>query len=316
MTNNPLVSVCIPAYNAQQYIEAALNSILNQTYKNIEIIVCNDGSTDETSVILKKYSSLGVIVINQENKGQCSAANAAFKLSSGDYIKFFDADDILSVNFIEYQVKKINNKKDAISTAEWGRFYNDDINTFKLNPETVWRDMKPIDWLVESLWKGPNMMQCGLFLIPRNLLEKSGLWDERLSLINDFDFFIRVILSANDILFTKNAKLFYRSGVDNSLSRQKTRKAYLSAYLSTELGVKRMLEYEYSERVKKVCSDAFQLWTYNFYPYQLDLYKKSEDWVKQLGGSNYPFQAGGYTKVLVFLFGWKITKKMKKVFNR
>ena len=310
-----LVSVCIPAYNSEEFIAKAIDSILNQTYKSIEIIVCNDGSTDNTHKILDKYIEKGVKVIYQENRGQCAAANTAFKASTGDYIKFFDADDILSPEFIENQIKKINGRKDAIASAEWGRFYNNDIETFKLNPESVWRDMKSIDWLVESLYHGPNMMQCALFLIPRNVLEKSGLWDERLSLINDFDFFIRVLLSANEVLFTNSAKLFYRSGLENSLSRQKTRKAYESAILSTELGVESLLSFENSERVRKICADAFQNWVYETYPYEIDLYKKSKIMVKNLGGSDYKLGTGGITKILSNIFGWRVVRKVKYFFN-
>src|ERR1044071_8840378 len=93
----PLVSICMPAYNAAKYIDATLESILNQTYENIEIIVVNDGSTDGTKEILTKYSHRDNIrILHTENRGQCVAANKAYEQASGEYIKFFDADDIMS----------------------------------------------------------------------------------------------------------------------------------------------------------------------------------------------------------------------------
>ena len=306
----PLVSICIPAYNGENYICESINSALNQSYPAIEIIVVNDGSTDRTLELLNRYKGR-IKVIDTVNRGQCAAANTAFKAATGAYIKFMDADDLISSNFINSQIKKINDRKDAIVSAAWGRFYKDDLSTFRLNKESVWRDMKPIDWLVESLWDGPNMMQCALWLIPREVLIESGLWDERLSLINDFDFFIRVLLASKDVLFADDAILYYRSGISNSLSKQKSRKANESAFLSTQLGVETIMKYENSVRTRKICADAFQLWKYQFYPNHMDLYLRSEEWIKQLGGSEYLFDAGGKTRLLSKALGWKMVKRIK-----
>ncbi|QNR85302.1 glycosyltransferase family 2 protein [Pedobacter riviphilus] len=288
----PLVSVCIPAYNAEKYIVAALDSLSNQSYKDIEVIVVNDGSTDKTLDLLKAYQWDKLHVINQTNNGQCAAANTAFKLSKGEYIKFLDADDLLSANFIENQVKALEGTKDTIASSAWGRFYNDDMSTFALNKESVWRDMIPIDWLVESLAQGPNMMQCGLWLIPRNILSKSGLWDERLSLINDFDFFIRVLLTSKKIMFTENAILYYRSGLSNSLSNQKTNTALESAFLSAKLGVEHIIRFENSDRTKRICANVLKYWSYHFYPKAMILYQQSNRLIDSLGGSDYKFPAG------------------------
>jgi glycosyltransferase involved in cell wall biosynthesis len=307
----PLVSVCMPVYNGEKYIDQAIDSILNQSYTNIEIIVVNDGSTDNTLNILNKYLNKGVKIFEQENKGQCAAANKAFHESTGEYIKFFDADDILSPDFIRLQVEKLEGKKNIVASSAWGRFYNDDVTTFKYNVETVWRDMKPIDWLMESLFTGHNMMQCGLWLIPREILTKSALWDERLSLINDFDFFIRVLLAAEEVRFAKGATLYYRSGINTTLSANRSRKALDSAFLSIQLGVGNILNYENSERVRKVGADLFRLWQYEFYPLHTDLYKKCRLEEKRLGGSSYKFPAGGTTLYLKRILGWKLTKTIK-----
>ncbi|RYZ19053.1 MAG: glycosyltransferase family 2 protein, partial [Chitinophagaceae bacterium] len=264
--NNPLVSVCMPAYNAEKYIGEALDSLLDQSYPNLEIVVVNDGSTDGTGDILNQYEKRGIRVIHQENRGQCAAANTAFQYCSGEYIKFFDADDLLSKDFIGNQVTKLNGRDDVIASASWGRFYGHDLTSFQLQEEKVYQNLLPMDWLVTSLERGPNMMQCGLWLIPRQVLQLSGLWDERLSLINDFDFFIRVILASRQVLYTGNAILYYRSGLEQSLSGQKSRKALESAFLSTQLGVEAILRYEDSARTRKICADAFQEWKYQFYP--------------------------------------------------
>lgn len=315
MSTQPLISVCIPAYNAAEYIEDCLNSLINQTYKNIEIIVVNDGSTDNTLQKIQSFSDERIKIINQENKGQCSATNAAFDVSNGTYIKFFDADDILSKDFIKNQVNCLNGKTNAIASASWGRFMNKDLNTFVLNKEPIWRDMEPIEWLIGSL-NGASMMQCGIWLIPRAIIEKAGLWNEKLSLINDFEFFTRVLLVSDEVLFTEHAILYYRSGIINSLSASKTSIAYQSAYLSIELGVKTILRFENSTRTKRICANIFKLWSYDFYPSEMDLYHKSIHWVNNLGGSNFKFPAGGKTKLATLFLGWKLVKRIKLGFSK
>src|SRR5207247_10763096 len=110
----------------------------------------------------------------------------------------------------------------AVSTCEWGRVYNDDPSTFNLNHQSVWQDMEPTDWLVESWMDARPMMQPGLFLTPRPVLERSGLWDETLSLIDDFEFFARVLCHSSEVRFAPEARLYYRSGIEGSLSGSQT----------------------------------------------------------------------------------------------
>src|ERR1700761_7192282 len=96
---NPLVSICMPAYNAGNYIMAAINSVIDQSYQNWELIIVNDGSTDNTGTELENINDSRIKIYNQTNKGQCAAANAAFGFSTGELIKFMDADDLISPDF-------------------------------------------------------------------------------------------------------------------------------------------------------------------------------------------------------------------------
>lgn len=310
MDNLPLVSICMPAYNSEKYIRQALESIHAQSYPNIELIIVNDGSTDRTSEIMQEYAGERVTLIHQENKGQAASCNVAFSYAKGQFIKFMDSDDLISEDFIKNQVERIEGREDAVATAAWGRFYENNVDTFKSAEEPIWKDMPPIDWIVQSLGSGANMMQCGLFLIPRSVLQRSGLWDERLTLINDFDFFIRVILSAKEMLFAEDAVLYYRSGI-NSLSAQTSRKAMESAFLSLNLGVTRLLQAENSERTRKAAADTLQFWKYNFYPRDIDLYRQLENSIRDLGGSSYPYHVGGWSRVVASVFGWKLTQRIK-----
>lgn len=94
--NTPLISVIIPAYNAERTLRRACDSVLAQSYPNVELIVVNDGSTDDTAAILEELSADNVKCVHQENGGVCRARNAGLEIAAGDYIFFLDADDELT----------------------------------------------------------------------------------------------------------------------------------------------------------------------------------------------------------------------------
>lgn len=104
-------SLIIPAYNVEKYIKKCLDSVLNQTYTNYEIIIINDGSTDNTSKILESYKSNKKIkIINQENKGLSSARNTGVSNAKGDYILFIDSDDFIEKELLETLNKTIKDE--------------------------------------------------------------------------------------------------------------------------------------------------------------------------------------------------------------
>ena len=307
------MSICIPAYNAGEFIMQTIGSILGQTYTNWELIIVNDGSTDNTTQKLRSVCSDDRIKIySQENRGQCHAANRAFDFSRGSLIKFMDADDLISENLIEKQVLAlIDMNEDTISYSLWGRFYNNDLNTFQPDKNFVNDQQNPLEWLIASMTEKQVMLQCGLWLIPRNVLLKSGLWNEKLSLINDFEFFIRVLMNATSLRYAPDAILYYRSGLENSLSKLISDQSIASAFNSIAMGTQYLLQRENSGRVRKICADCFQDFIYAYYPSRMDLIYDAEQKVKQLGGSSAEFPSGSYAKALNRIIGWKLVKKMK-----
>jgi len=101
---NPLVSIITPVYNAQKYIAQAINSVLSQTYKNWELIIINDGSSDNTEDIINSFCDERIIVISQSNGGVSSARNRGLEIARGEYITFLDGDDILPINSLKVRV--------------------------------------------------------------------------------------------------------------------------------------------------------------------------------------------------------------------
>lgn len=311
----PLVSVCISAYNAEAYIADCLASVLNQTYFNIEVIVVDDSSTDSTYAVASRFSSKKVKVLTMPKGGAALARNMAKRQAVGEFIKFLDADDLINPTMIESQVALALKNPGCIITGKWGRFYNNDLSTFSFNQEQCWQTLDSSAWIKAS-WKGAQpMLQCGLFLIPAQLSEAAGGWDERLSLIDDFEFFTRVILTSESVIFSDDSILYYRSGNPFTLSGSKSKKAVESACLSVALATEHLLAVEDNIETRALCADCFQSVIYDFYFSYPDLIKPLEEKVEALGGSTLKMGGGKLFVLLSNLIGWKLAGRIKRVIN-
>jgi GT2 family glycosyltransferase len=308
----PLVSVCIPVYNAEKYVSEAIESVLNQTYPNIEVIIADDGSNDGTmSILEREFRNERILVCSQKNKGAAAARNLAFLHSKGDFIKFLDADDLISAKSIESQMHAALRHPGSVISGKWGRFYDDNLLTFKLSPETCWRNMDCVRWLCTSWASGKTMTQPGIFLIPRTVIEKAGLWDESLSLIDDMDFFTRIILSSKNVVFQPRSILFYRSGLAGSLSGQKSQEAYLSAFNAIGQSTASLLAAAKFDEAKVASANLWQSFVHEVYPLHPELCAIAERRIQELGGASLEYICGPLTKAFVNILGWKLTKRLK-----
>lgn len=309
--NGKKVSIIISAYNAEKYLVQTIEAVLAQTYSSLEIIVVNDGSTDKTLSVLENYSDK-IKIITQVNKGQDAALNNGYKNSSGDYIKFMDSDDLINPEMIECQVNALEGSDQHIAYGEWARFYNADYINADFTKLDNWGNMNPVDFLTsQSL--GP-MLQCGIMLIPRKIIEKSGLWDERLILFNDTEFFTRALLHSKGIKFSEGAKLYYRSGLLTSVSVQKTEKHYISTLLATDLVSQHLLSKENSKRVRELIGNIYKNQYCDMYPRYPDLLKLYRIKVLSYPEATYEISGGKHFLLLKSLFGWKIAKRIKNLF--
>lgn len=102
-----MISIIVPVYNSEKYIDRCLDSILNQTYKDLEIVLVNDGSNDQSLKILENYAlrDTRIKVVNQENKGVAAARNTGLDNATGDYILYVDSDDWIENNMVERMVE-------------------------------------------------------------------------------------------------------------------------------------------------------------------------------------------------------------------
>ncbi len=122
----PLVSIIIPFYNAERYLSATLQSAIDQTWNNKEIIVVDDGSTDRSIELITNFKSDKVKLYQQQNKGAAAARNLGLSHAKGEYVQFLDADDLLSKDKIEKQVLALQNHPDQVAVCSTVHFKDDE----------------------------------------------------------------------------------------------------------------------------------------------------------------------------------------------
>src|SRR4051812_48931160 len=113
----PLVSVLIPCYNSAAHIGEALESALGQTWSNIEVVVVNDGSTDDSSHEVRKFSRPNLKLIERKNRGAAASRNEAFLASAGQFIQFLDADDLISPDKIAGQMQRLQGAEECVASV-------------------------------------------------------------------------------------------------------------------------------------------------------------------------------------------------------
>jgi glycosyltransferase involved in cell wall biosynthesis len=257
------VSILIPLYNSEKYIAETIECAFNQTWPDKEIIIVDDGSTDNSYQIAKSYESETLKVYRQENKGASSARNHAFSKSTGDLIQYLDADDMLSPNKIEEQVKIFMKNQDIESTIISNILYfNGNIVSGLEFPRSqiITTDYCPAAELLIDVFDYPLSTQTGMWLTPRKIIEKSGPWNEELSLNDDGEFFFRVVSNSSKVYYCATAITYYRLPV-SGLSSQRDKRSSVSQINSMEVMKNAVLEYSRSKRARKACAKSY----YRFY---------------------------------------------------
>ncbi len=221
---NQLVSIIIPTYNRAHLISDTLNSVLAQTYLNWECIVVDDGSTDNTDAILASFIEKdGRFQYLQRPDHRLKAAstcrNIGFENSKGSYIQYLDSDDMISENKLQEQVAILNNTSDySIATCRWGRFrtLGEEIKMIE-NLET-YQSFDSVELFLTALANSMGYFPPHCYLIKRKLIEKSGGWNEYLSLNDDCEFMMRLFVYVDTICFSTEAITYYRLGDTTNLS--------------------------------------------------------------------------------------------------
>jgi len=306
----PLVSILIPAYNAEAWIADTIESALGQTWRRKEIIIVDDGSTDRTQAIARRFASREVTIVAQENQGQAAARNRALWLSQGDYIQWLDADDLLSADKIAKQMEAVQvcPSLRTLLSSEWGYFaYRTDRAEFR--PTSLWCDLSPVEWLLRKMAENLHM-QTATWLVSRAVTEAAGAWDKRLSNDGDGEYFCRVLLVSDGIRFVPGARVFYRMTPPNRVSHiGRSDKKKDARFLSMQLHVQYLQSLENSDRVRAACVAYLQNWLIVFYPERADIVRELEKLASSLGGwLEMPRLRWKYAWIKL-IFGWNLGKR-------
>jgi glycosyltransferase involved in cell wall biosynthesis len=309
-----LVSILIPAYNAERWIADTIKSALVQTWPDKEIIVVDDGSTDRTLSIAQQFACKTVSVVTQQNQGASAARNNALSLYQGNYVQWLDADDLLSHTKIAKQMEAVEREPDrrALFASAWGHFIFR-ISRASFHPSPLWCDLSPVEWLIRKMAEGIHMTNA-TWLVSRELTEAAGPWDNRLSLDDDGEYFCRILLASTGTRFIPEARSYYRMSNIDSLSKvDRSDKKLESLWLSMQLHIGYLLSLEQSERTRSVCVSYMQIWSECFYPNRLDIVEQAEKMAASLGGRlEFPRLRPKYDWMKP-IFGYELAKRVQSV---
>ena len=312
----PFISILIPVHNAERWLADSIRSAIAQTWRNNEIIVVDDGSTDQTLAVAQQFESNEVRVVTQPNQGAAVARNTAFSLARGDYIQWLDADDILDPHKIERQVRRIKNglSDRTLLSGAWGYFiYRPSKAQFI--PTLLWHDLSPVEWLTRKMANNLHM-QTDNWLVSRALTEAAGPWDPRLFRDNDGEYFCRVILASDSIQFVPDAKSYYRDVGSKSISHiGRSNKKLDSLLISLKLHVQYLRSLEDSERTRTACLGYLQTWLHHFYPNRPDLIEEAQQLAGTLGGRLTLPRASWKYLWIEKLFGFTTAKETQSAYN-
>jgi glycosyltransferase involved in cell wall biosynthesis len=305
----PLVSILIPAYNAEKWIADTLQSAIAQTWTRKEIIVVDDGSTDRTADVARRFSSNEVAVVSIKNRGAASARNHALQLSQGDYIQWLDADDLLVPDKIERQLGALRHVdgKRVLLSSPWAPFYYQTRRARFINT-SLCQDLSPVEWLVRKMSENLHM-QTATWLTSRELAEAAGPWDTRLLSDDDGEYFCRVLMASAHTRFVPGTGILYRVTPYNRLSSiGNSNRKKDALFLSMKLHIRYLQSLENSERARRACLTYMQTWYSAFYPERSDLVAELQNMAAQIHGHlEVPRLRWKYAWVKTF-FGWQAAK--------
>lgn len=312
---NPRVSIIIPVYNAETWVAATINNALQQSYVNKEIIVVDDGSTDNSFKIAKQFERDGVIVISQTNGGAAVARNMGLVLANGDFVQFLDAGDLLSPDKIEKEIEVLKYHPNKLAVCNYIKFYSENelANPHCPNQASfIFSTNKPLDFLV-NLWGGngpSNFIQTNCWLVPRHLIGKVNGWRAYRCPDDDGEFFTRLILASEGIVYVPGVYNFYRVGSGaNKLSGSRNRKHLMNTLLTLDLKYRYLLQHGSHLQLNRAMAKQYlNFAVYNF-PSQAVLSAVAIKRYKQLGVTVRPPLLGGkLVEGMKAVFGWRTVR--------
>lgn len=240
MHKSPKVSIIIPTFNRSELLIQTLLSVKNQTLKNWECIIIDDGSTDNTEDAISNFISDDIRFKYSKRpesyvKGAASCRNYGFELSKGNFIQWLDDDDLLSFNKLELQVLKLETLKNSkiFTTCDWDFYWPN--KKFKVNNLFYANSIINAYNFFYELRSQQTFIPYHCYLVPRDLVSDAGPWNASLSLNDDAEYFTRIFVNSEKLINTKDCFVLYRDHDNLRLSRKIDAKGVESFILSLKL---------------------------------------------------------------------------------
>jgi glycosyltransferase involved in cell wall biosynthesis len=202
-----MISVVIPLYNKEQSIESTLDSVLAQTYKDFEIVVVDDGSTDKSADVVSAIDDDRIVFISQENQGVSAARNTGIIAAKGEYVAFLDGDDLWHPEYLETLVRLISDYPNATLYG---------IGFSKINDNKIPINVQPTSMRgeIETPWENYVGYWTGSSSSSRELLLKAGMFDTRMTHGEDIDMWWRLLLIGKGA-YDNRVLAYYRQNAEN-----------------------------------------------------------------------------------------------------
>jgi len=310
--NAPLVSVIVPIHNAADTIVECVESLINQSYRNLEIILCDDRSTDNSySLIKQHFSDPRISWISADGVGACAARNTAFRYSSGDYIQYLDADDLIARNKLELQVHQISacrNPDQTISFSSLVQFQDGSP------PESGkrWHEKdvafdKPLQLLCKIL-SSDQFIGIHQWLLSRRLAQQTGPWDESLVADQDGEYFARILQQAHTVHSCPEAVVYYRKAVAGQISSRTGASHFQSRLAALETKISILRERVGQEMLKAIVAEQCQPIATRSYPRSKSTSKRAVQIMEQHDCQFAPAFPTKRLAMIAKIFGWRFAR--------
>lgn len=313
----PLISIIIPVYNSEKYIQGTIYSCINQSYANLEIIIVNDGSTDSSEKIIKKFDDTRIKYYKTPNKGPCHARNFGIKKATGELFQFLDADDILENKKLEVQVGFYRSKGEEYVYSGIMGFIIKGQKKFEKGFNFYYKNLGVQEYFRAMFGNYGKYYTTGMWLIPRKLVEKTHGWDEKVLINNDGEYFSRIILHSKGIIYCPGAIFYYRRDVPMSVSKRfNSRKIYVSWLYSYTCYVKYFQLNFDKKSAEELGREALSVYYCNSYPNYPDLLQECKQQIRLLGYNSPVAYGGKIFKLTSALIGTENALKIRVLRNQ
>lgn len=199
-----LISVIVPVYNVERYLNKCIDSIINQTYKNIEIILIDDGSEDNSGKICDEYKKIDkrVVVVHKINEGVSTARNIGIEIANGRWISFIDSDDWIEEKYFEKMIYTAQEENADVILCAYNKIWKDRVENINTSNNNKLYNSK--EYLINSLNPQTGFGFCHMKLINRDVIDKSR-FDNRLLVGEDALFNIQISSNIKKAIFMRRA---------------------------------------------------------------------------------------------------------------